>query len=279
MLFVQGASDDSIGFARRLRTRYHPDMPVLELQTPEGITLKREVAGPGSRLAATLLDFILIAVGYIAIGLVLYAASVIDPTGATPFLAGILAGGATLLIVIYFIAFGIFMEGQTPGKVMLGLRVVSADGYPARVDQHISRGLIWIVDVIPIVLLPIAFISTMVTERRQRLGDLVAGTLVFREPRPGFDVEPFAKDASADLDAIGVLPAVISSKIGTEDLAFLRELFSRHDLDQNARRKLFLKAGRYYAKRLGVEGFSDARIFLRTSYVHARESRKQRERD
>ncbi|MDH3283619.1 MAG: RDD family protein [Acidobacteriota bacterium] len=106
-----------------------------------------------------------------------------------------LAGGglswvfAALLIAMfllewgYFAAFELFMHGQTPGKRLLRLRVVTEDGTPAGVIAVLVRNLIRHVDLMP-PFYGIGSLTILATSRGQRLGDLAAGTLVVREPDP-----------------------------------------------------------------------------------------------
>src|SRR4029079_5904745 len=96
---------------------------------------------------------------------------------------------ATLLVfVIYFGYFTIFetvWSGQTPGKRWLRLRVIQEDGRPITFFSSLSRNLIRGADMMPILVIfpfySIGIISVFASVRSQRLGDLVAGTVVIKE--------------------------------------------------------------------------------------------------
>src|SRR5205823_1933962 len=93
-----------------------------------------------------------------------------------------------LLVVIQFVIFdGYFAvfewvwRRQTPGKRWLKLRVVREDGRPISFFEAIVSDLLRVVDFIVPPFYSIGLISVFATERDQRVGDLVAGTVVVRE--------------------------------------------------------------------------------------------------
>ena len=73
-------------------------------------------------------------------------------------------------------------KGFTLGKLMMGLRLVKDDGtLPAGMPRTLVRQLLWIVDAFPY-LIPYltGFIVALSSDRNQRVGDKVAGTLVVK---------------------------------------------------------------------------------------------------
>ncbi len=97
---------------------------------------------------------------------------------------------AILIIVVfllfsgYFIFFEWLMNGQTPGKRLLKLRVIREDGRPITLWEAIARNLLRIFDAVPGFVVPIysvGLISIFMSNRDQRVGDLFAGTVVIRE--------------------------------------------------------------------------------------------------
>jgi uncharacterized RDD family membrane protein YckC len=71
------------------------------------------------------------------------------------------------------------LTGKTPGKAMLGIQVVNAEGQPPGVGRAALRSILYIVDGFPIYVLPlVGFITALSTERNQRVGDMVASTFV-----------------------------------------------------------------------------------------------------
>ena len=87
---------------------------------------------------------------------------------------------AFLLYYGYFAAFEALWGGQTPGKRAVGLRVISVTGQPITTFDALLRNLLRIVDQMPGIY-AVGVLSIFFTARNQRLGDLVAGTVVVQE--------------------------------------------------------------------------------------------------
>lgn len=157
----------------------------------EGIRVKVEPAPVMKRLMAAFLDMSIITtiIYLLAIpSLFIFGASVfvdnalqsaLKKDGSTPWI--MLAVIALLLLFfmavfhLYYIYFE-YKKGATPGKKLFGLKVVSVDGKKLTRGQVIYRDLVrWYLD--SLLFIPAA-ISMMVTERRQRVGDVLAGTMV-----------------------------------------------------------------------------------------------------
>lgn len=94
-------------------------------------------------------------------------------------LAGLLAGGGWLLVVIsYFVGFW-SSTGQTPGLRLMHARVVTGSGIPASLPRALVRFVGLIVAIIP---LGAGFLPALVDRRRRALPDFLAGTTVVYEP-------------------------------------------------------------------------------------------------
>jgi uncharacterized RDD family membrane protein YckC len=253
-------------------------MPLLAVETPEGVTLTQPIAGAGSRLAAGLLDMLWILSGYFTLVLIALAVgAALDVSGVSDFAAGLLIGGPVLVMILYHVGFHLAWNGQTPGKRALGIRVAGTDGYAASALQIVLRGLIWPFDVLIALPVPIGLLAIAATARNQRLGDLVAGTLVLREPPAEPVIEPWPGETWSGLAArqAGIAPGM-AARLSAEDLDFLRALLTRTGLDPNERRRLFVAAARHYGEHLGLGPFEDARVVLREVYLLARESSRAR---
>jgi uncharacterized RDD family membrane protein YckC len=88
-----------------------------------------------------------------------------------------------LIFTLYFIVFELAMNGQTPGKRIVGLRVVKENGYPLNAIDVIVRNLVRLVDFFPVAY-SLGLIVMLFNERSRRLGDYAAGTLVIRDRQP-----------------------------------------------------------------------------------------------
>ena len=149
---------------------------VREIHTPEGVALRLPAAGPVPRAYAWLIDLL------IRFGLVLLSATVFVMLGR--FGTGVYLVLLFLVVWAYPVVFEAMWHGQTPGKRVMGLRVVSADGAPVGWMASFVRNLMRTVDMLP---LGYAFglASSLVDPWSRRLGDIVARTMVVHAPRRG----------------------------------------------------------------------------------------------
>jgi uncharacterized RDD family membrane protein YckC len=248
-------------------------VPVLAIRTPEGLALEREIAGAGSRAAAGLCDLFLIGMLY-AIALLLAALVLsVDPTGVSGIALGMLGAGLPFLLATYHFLFHAFAGGRTPGKRFLDLRVVSADGHPATLAQHLLRSSLWLLDAVVLVPLPLGLLVIASSARRQRIGDVVAGTLVVREREPPPALEPFRGESWSRLErrTLDLHPGHLA-RLTSEDSELLGELLTR-ELPESERRRLFVETARELLARLDLPPVADARVALKELYLFLRELR------
>ncbi|MET0904133.1 MAG: RDD family protein [Acidimicrobiales bacterium] len=143
--------------------------------TPEAVVLDFELAGLASRGVAKLIDTLIQ-------GAILFALAIIVGL-AVPGTAGVIAVvvGIALVVFGYPVLCEAVLRGRSPGKMVFGLRVVTVEGAPEASRHAFIRSIVGIVDF----LIPpggmCAVVSSLLSSRSQRLGDLVAGTMVLRE--------------------------------------------------------------------------------------------------
>jgi uncharacterized RDD family membrane protein YckC len=133
-------------------------------------------AGPIRRAIGGVIDLVVIA---ITVLVVVTALGYIRGDGS-PNLSRITARVCGAFVVFYFIGMEARL-GATLGKLLVGVRVVNErDGSPIRWHTAVVRNLMRMIDAIGFFL--VGFIAICVTEKHQRLGDKVAGTVVIRHP-------------------------------------------------------------------------------------------------
>ncbi|HJV91552.1 MAG TPA: RDD family protein [Holophagaceae bacterium] len=148
---------------------------VRTVETPEGVELHLRPAGPVARGLALLVDQAVIWGGLVAV------LAVLALLGE--------AGFGIWLILLFFtqwlypVAFEVLGSGRTLGKRMMHLRVLKADGTPVDWGTSLLRNLLRFVDGLPFGY-TVGLIAVLLTRDFQRVGDLVAGTLVVHEPEP-----------------------------------------------------------------------------------------------
>ncbi|MFC6974310.1 RDD family protein [Halomicroarcula sp. GCM10025709] len=86
--------------------------------------------------------------------------------------------GLAVTLVYGFLLEGLY--GYTPGKYLLGLVVIKSDGSNCTIGASVLRNLLWIVDSFPTFNL-VAMVSILLTDDNQRVGDLVADTVVVKQ--------------------------------------------------------------------------------------------------
>ena len=153
----------------------------LAIETPEHLVLELELAGVGSRIAAAACDAVLLGVLVFGLGLaVATLAAGRQSAGAWSTLVAVLALlAAFVLFWGYFLLFEALNHGRTPGKRLVGIRVVMDTGHPITFAAAAVRNLIRVVDALPFGLVGLAFV--LFHPQNKRLGDIVAGTVVARD--------------------------------------------------------------------------------------------------
>lgn len=204
-------------------------------------------AGVGSRAVAFMLD-LLARIGIIlAVSVAIVNGLATMPTWV-PVTLFILLGFAVL--IVYPVAFELLANGQTPGKMALGLRVVTVEGAPVRIVHSSVRAALGMVDFF-MSLGAVAVFSALFSRRSQRLGDVFAGTIVVRE-----------RSATKTAGAVAFQPPhgweqfatrLDTSALNTEIYILVRDFLLRvHDLRPEQRRRLSALLADRVARRLGL---------------------------
>jgi len=169
--------------------------------TPEAVALEFQTANVGSRILAYVIDMAVVIAGIFA---ALFAVALLGQ--ATDLVVPDWVAITIVLVLLpswwlgYFIAFETLWRGRTLGKAALGLRVVTTEGAPVRFRHAAIRALLGLVD-FAIASGFFAVVFILLTRDNQRLGDLVAGTLVLRERSGLAAPAPVSFAAPAGLEA------------------------------------------------------------------------------
>jgi uncharacterized RDD family membrane protein YckC len=157
------------------------------IEAPEHIVFSHRIAGPGRRVVAYVIDLI-ICYG----ALFLFAMVLVFAGGGAAAVSGAMGGiegvGVGLILVAVFAAQWVYfvvwegLTGRTPGKSALRLRVLTTTGRPIHFTDAALRNILRAADALPNAYVT-GLVSMALTRRFQRLGDLVAGTMVIIEPK------------------------------------------------------------------------------------------------
>ena len=148
----------------------------LRLVSPENIAFEFRLAGPALRAVAFTLDALVI----VGVGIALLLAFSLAGVVGEAFL-GFFFVALFFLYWCYGAALETCNNGQTLGKLALGLRTVSQTGLSINVSQAILRNLVRAADLAP-PFFP-GLVAMAASGRLQRLGDLAAGTVVVVDRR------------------------------------------------------------------------------------------------
>jgi uncharacterized RDD family membrane protein YckC len=170
---------------------------VMAFLPPEGVPISFAIASIGSRIGAQILDTLFIVIIFFFVGIFVYAVGLASPATQTLF---VLLG--FLLRTPYYALSELIWNGRTIGKRITGIRVINVDGRRLTPHQVTARNLMKEVEIFtPTALmfsigsqatwldgLTALWLLTVVTvplanRRRQRIGDMIAGTLVVDNPR------------------------------------------------------------------------------------------------
>lgn len=222
------------------------DRDRITIETPEHIRVEYELAGVVSRILAGLLDTLLqglITAGVVGVLLLfVFRLGSKDALGLTG--AIVVSSTGFLAATAYFVISEIVTDGRSFGKKMSGLRVVRVDGSPITLLDSLIRNIIRAIDILPCCY-TIGLFSIFCSKHSQRLGDLLAGTLVIKERL----YEPAGEVAEEELELLQPAPTVSPEVLArlrnslhllapADFTAAERYLTRRHELTLELRQRL-----------------------------------------
>jgi uncharacterized RDD family membrane protein YckC len=155
-------------------------MQTIKVKTAQNIDIDYEVAGVGERTLARLIDFGFFLAAYL-IALIIY--TLIQKSVGYRVAAIVIIIVYVALFVFYDLACETLMNGQSFGKRIMKIKVISLDGGRPRFSQYLLRWLFRIVD-FTLSFQLCGLLSAALTQKQQRVGDIVAGTtLIKTNPR------------------------------------------------------------------------------------------------
>ncbi|MDQ2908817.1 MAG: RDD family protein [Candidatus Eremiobacteraeota bacterium] len=181
----------------------------VDVRTGESVAFSYELAGLGSRFFAVFIDLV-IQVGVVIVAFVIIALLAgSGPHGRQVVAAGaaaklgravalaFLAVAAFLLFDGYFILFEWLWGGRTPGKRLLGIRVVRDGGFPLDFVGSVVRNGIRILE-FALGFYAVSALATLLSSHNRRLGDMAAGTIVVRDAPFGRLAEPPSRESDGE---------------------------------------------------------------------------------
>ncbi|HEO65006.1 MAG TPA: RDD family protein [Spirochaetes bacterium] len=241
----------------------------ITIETPEKIQFVYSISELGTRIAAYVLDLliqtvVILLVFFLLLGGTIYSMSQDDD------LIGNTSKAFFLLMVfiirwVYFVLFEVIMEGQSPGKKAMRIRVIRSNGEALDFETIVLRNLLRVVDSIPIPLIPVvgAFVAMMDSKSR-RLGDIVADTIVVHEIKFDLKEPDFSVKLSHDRGRMENLKA----KLNENELYIIRRFLNeRTRLKAGREMEVALKLAQQVREKLKIQEDIDQPIsFLERVY-------------
>jgi len=235
----------------------------IQFETPENIRVTYRATGPGTRFVAWFVDYLLLVfclallvIPALIIFIVAVDAVMTDLTREGEFgeeHPALFALGIFWLVMSFgsFFYFGIselFFRGQTLGKRLMGIRVVKSDGFALDSQCILIRTLFRVVDHLP----PLWLVPVF-SARSQRLGDLVAGTVVVTDEKADFGgISELAERKYADCRYHFDVTAL--SKARRQDIEAVEQVLRRFgSLNRNDRDSLVERLVTALAARMMVD--------------------------
>jgi uncharacterized RDD family membrane protein YckC len=253
----------------------------LNIETPELVSIEFPLAGIGSRFIAILVDSLILGAAVIVLiflaAFILPALNLLGPKSASWGL-GIFFLIIFLLFWGYFALSEAFGNGRTLGKRVAKIRVIHQSGRGINFAEALARNLVRVIDYLP-GFYGVGIAAMFMSRQSQRLGDMVAGTLVVRERE--VEAPMWGESTSRTLTAAALapnspippphlrvtLPAPALAKLTPADLEVLEGFFSRRfDMDLTTRgalagriaSALCAKSGLAIPPEISVETFLEA---------------------
>ncbi len=219
----------------------------LVIQTPEGVNFSLPLASPVIRCLALILDVLFISVLSTTIVKLISILTLLSP--------GLFTAAIIILYFIISIGYGIAMEwfgnGQTIGKRVFKLKVVDEEGLKLQFSQVVIRNLLRFVDALPSLYL-VGGVTALFNNKYQRIGDIVAGTVVMRRmeiSRP--DLDQLSPIKFNSLKEQPVICSKIHKYISPREASIaLNALVRRGEINPDERITLFEGLANYFQKKL-----------------------------
>lgn len=158
-------------------------METIQVNTSQHVAIDYPVAGLGERVAARLIDL----AAFMIVGILLMLLMTLTPAAQSGIVVISIWSVYGACFVFYDLITEIFMNGQSLGKKLMKIKVISLNGGQASLGQYFIRWLFRLVDFSLTAQIG-GLICVAVTENKQRIGDIIAGTTLIKTvPRTNFN--------------------------------------------------------------------------------------------
>ena len=238
-------------------------MDTVKILTAHYVQIEYELAALYERIFAFLIDLVIVLVCYyLFIGalITLFEFSILD--------SGLLTASVWyifpfFLVIAYHVIAETFWKGQSLAKRMLGLKVIRLDGRDPTLTNHLARGIFYVIDAGSLGIFAALLIT--ITEKKQRLGDIIGATCVIktRSTKQNFSLQDILKINTLE-DYVPKYNQV--SRLTEQDMLIIKSVISRaRKYPNSAHSRIVDKTVDRICNQLDLEEFSGSKIdFLKT---------------
>jgi uncharacterized RDD family membrane protein YckC len=224
-------------------------MEQFTIHTAQNISIEQSLASIAERIVAAIIDYAIISV-YLIITMAIAGLS--ENYVAVIFVL--------LPVMFYFFVFELSMNGQSPGKKIMNIRVVSEDG---AVVSFTSVFIRWVFRIIDVLLMggSIATVFIIFSKKNQRIGDIVGKTVLIRTKQRKkknsifYDVPENYTIQYPQVEKLSEKDIITLNEV----LAFLRSTFRNEESKAYA-----LKTKKLLEEKMGIEAKAPPEAFLIT---------------
>jgi uncharacterized RDD family membrane protein YckC len=171
-----------------------------------------------------------------------------------------------LIITCYHFFFEAFFAGKTPGKRLVGIRVLRSDGSRLSVLDAAVRNVLRLVDMFPLGYL-LAMCVMFFEKYNRRIGDLVADTVVIYDRARYKNLNAFLATNLLEAKPRSAITIRNIELLTTPEKEIVKELYSRMTaMSEDEKIKILAKFWEKYSQKLRISGTDDPEVFLYELY-------------
>ncbi len=207
-------------------------MKSIEITTPQNVQIDYQLASLGQRIFAFAIDFVIIVLVYAAV----YIWAFVQNTSDNDLKYLLFQLFAFLWLGFYSLFSELIGNGQSIGKLAMGIRVIKLNGDELQFYDYFSRWSMRIIDIY-FSIGSIAMLLIASSRNAQRIGDIIAGTAIIRKNNSyGFKLNDILKLNLKDKDNYE-FEYPLAVNLEENDVILIKQLLSRYRTFRNSAHK------------------------------------------